>query len=285
MVTSSARAVRDWVRRPAGRLTIPALSLLALVAGAGTAGAVLVPVAADVPEPVASAGADSAGVAPPLADPVLTPGPTGFPSGLPPADLPPAEVAGPPAEVLTGWAAQVGTRVAISEVAMRAYGYAELVIAQTTPGCRLTWTTLAAIGSVESNHGRANGATLQPDGLAAPHIIGLPLDGAGGRQRIMDTDRGQLDGDVVYDRAVGPMQFIPTTWQQNGVDADNDGVKNPHDLDDAALAAGNYLCKGGRDLSTAQDWWSAILSYNDVRSYAQAVFDTADRYGTKSHRP
>jgi membrane-bound lytic murein transglycosylase B len=78
------------------------------------------------------------------------------------------------------------------------------------------------------------------------------------------------------------MQFIPTTWQEIGADADNDGVKDPHDLDDAALAAGNYLCKGSRNLTIPADWWNAILSYNDVRQYAQDVFDTANRYGQAS---
>jgi membrane-bound lytic murein transglycosylase B len=165
---------------------------------------------------------------------------------------------------------------------MQAYGYAELVLSRTTPGCRLTWTTLAAIGRVESGHGSANGAVLRTDGQAQPPIIGLPLDGQGGRMRIGDTDRGQTDGDQQFDRAVGPMQFIPTTWAESGADADGDGAKDPNDIDDAALAAGNYLCKGNRDLSTSEDWWNAILSYNDVQRYAQDVFNFANDYGVRS---
>ncbi len=39
----------------------------------------------------------------------------------------------------------------------------------------------------------------------------LPLNGANGTQAIRDTDAGQLDGDSIWDRAVGPMQFIPST--------------------------------------------------------------------------
>ena len=61
------------------------------------------------------------------------------------------------------------------------------------------------------------------------------------------------------------MQFIPSTWRTAGVDADNDTIKDPHDIDDAALAAANYLCSGARNLATPSGWWSAILSYNDVR--------------------
>jgi hypothetical protein len=281
--------VRTWSARPAGRLTLPGVLGLILVAATVTAGAVVVPATAHAPRPGsadATAGAGFIPVPPDTAQPAptgapvpgpttpLTAGPTGTPS--------PAAGVGRPADVLAAWAQQTGGRVGVPPVAMQAYGYAELVLARTTPTCRLTWTTLAAIGSVESNHGRANGATLGPDGKALPPIIGLPLDGQGGRQRINDTDKGRLDGDSTYDRAVGPMQFIPATWLGNGIDADNDGAKDPHDIDDAALAAGNYLCKNGRDLSTAQDWWNAILSYNAVRPYAQAVFDAANRYGIGS---
>jgi membrane-bound lytic murein transglycosylase B len=189
---------------------------------------------------------------------------------------------GRPADALAGWAAEVGPKVGISPVAMQAYGYAELVLAQTNRSCGLSWTTLAAIGFVESGHGQANNARLGQDGKALPEIIGLPLDGQGNRMRIADTDGGRLDKDTTFDRAIGPMQFIPTTWQEIGADADNDGVKDPHDLDDAALAAGNYLCKGSRNLTIPADWWNAILSYNDVRQYAQDVFDTANRYGQAS---
>ena len=55
-------------------------------------------------------------------------------------------------------------------------------------------------------------------------IIGLPLDGSHGVKRIEDTDDGRLDGDPVFDRAIGPLQFIPTTWEDWASDADGDGV-------------------------------------------------------------
>lgn len=288
LVARSARAVRTWSGRPSGRLVLPGLLLLGLVAAATTAGAVLIPATAPAPR-AAATGASAPASGEPTQVAVLPPvvpgqelAPTAFPTGEPAGGPPPGLIGGRPADVLAGWAQQTSARVDVPPVAMQAYGYAELVLAQTTPNCHLTWTTLAAIGHVESNHGSANDATLGPDGQAVPHIIGLPLDGKGGRQRITDTDGGQLDNDPVYDRAVGPMQFIPSTWREQGVDADNDGVKNPHDIDDAALAAGNYLCANGRDLATSEGWWNAILSYNDVRRYAQAVFDAADRYGAGS---
>ncbi|AVT36583.1 murein transglycosylase [Plantactinospora sp. BB1] len=286
----SPGAVRAWSKRPSGRLTLPALLLFALVATTGAAGAFLIPATARQARPVDTGAATSLPPPSPTV-PGFPVDPGGLPSGLPspPAFGTPSVPAPPwnatggrPSDVLAGWAGQIGPRVQISTTALQAYGYAELRVGQTTPGCQLRWTTLAAIGQVESAHGRANGAVLGANGIAAPEIIGLPLDGNGGRMRIMDTEDGRLDRDATYDRAVGPMQFIPTTWEEIGADADGDGVENPHSIDDAALAAGNYLCKGGRNLSVASDWWSAILSYNDVRPYAQEVFNMANKYGTDS---
>ncbi|MFF4889784.1 lytic transglycosylase domain-containing protein [Micromonospora chersina] len=301
LAVGAARATRAWSRRPSGRTTLPALFLLALVAATATVGALLVPAAVRKPQSVSVDATTNAPVQG-VPQPGVVPGATGVPvgpgaTGLPgtpfptltatPGGTPTGPVGGPvtpgrPADALAAWAQQVSAATGIPQVAMQAYGYAELVLAQTQRSCQLSWTTLAAIGYVESRHGSANKATLQANGVAVPEIVGAPLDGQGGRSRILDTDQGQLDHDRVYDKALGPMQFIPSTWQEIGADADNDGVKNPHDIDDAALAAGRYLCKGGRNMTIPGDWWGAILSYNDVRRYAQDVFDKADEYGRLS---
>jgi len=66
------------------------------------------------------------------------------------------------------------------------------------------------------------------------------------------------------------------------VDADNNGIPDPNNINDASLTAAEYLCKGGRDMSKADAWWGAILSYNAVQPYAQKVFDAANDYGQRS---
>lgn len=94
---------------------------------------------------------------------------------------------------------------------------------------------------------------------------------------IADTDGGVLDGDTTWDRAVGPFQFIPTTWTRWGSDGDGDGRADPQDVDDAALSAGRYPCADGKDLATGEGWSRAALSYNNSAQYLQDVYDGADR--------
>lgn len=162
--------------------------------------------------------------------------------------------------------------------ALAAYVAAAQRVEQDDPACRIGWNTLAGIGSSESSHGAFGGATLGDDGVATPLIIGVPLDGTAGNRAIPDTDGGTLDGDTTWDRAVGPLQFIPTTWEQWGADGDGDGARNPHDLDDAALAAAQYLCDAGDDLSASEGWSRAVLTYNQSGAYARKVARTATQY-------
>lgn len=185
-----------------------------------------------------------------------------------------------PADKLAAWADAL-RRLDIPPVALQSYGYAEAVLARAKPGCHLSWTLLAGIGAVESNHGRYGGAVLQPDGTSSRPIIGVPLAGVG-VERVSDTDQGLLDGDVRFDRAIGPMQFLPSTWKSWAVDADGNGRADPYDIDDAALAAGYYLCAGGADLASGSGWSSAVFSYNRVPAYVRQVYDYADAYGRAS---
>ena len=162
--------------------------------------------------------------------------------------------------------------------ALQAYRTAATLISTADPSCKLDWALLAAIGRVESDHARFGGNQLDSAGVARPGIIGLPLNGANGTALITDTDHGLLDRDTVYDRAVGPMQFIPSTWAFAGVDANGDGVKDPENMADSAAATGRYLCSGSADLSRPNDLRSAILRYNASDSYATMVTAIASAY-------
>ena len=133
--------------------------------------------------------------------------------------------------------------------------------AAANPACGITWPLLAAIGRVESNHGRFAGATLHSDGLSTPPIIGIRLDGS--RSVVVrDTDGGRLDGDPTYDHAVGPMQFIPSTWAVYRADGNGDGRYDPFNIYDAAAATASYLCQAGGNLRTGAGQQRAVWSYN-----------------------
>ena len=143
-----------------------------------------------------------------------------------------------------------GSASSIPQAALAAYQRAEAVINKADPGCAIPWELIAAIGRVESDHGRYGGNSLDEQGVARPGIYGIALNGKNNTQDISDTDGGQYDNDTRHDRAVGPMQFIPSTWSVVGVDGDSDGTRNPQDVDDAALATAVYLCSGDDDLSS-----------------------------------
>ncbi|OXM60691.1 lytic transglycosylase domain-containing protein [Amycolatopsis vastitatis] len=179
---------------------------------------------------------------------------------------------------LAQWASQVAAVTGVPARALSAYGNAELAMRADQPNCRISWATLAGIGRIESNHGQYAGAVLGADGRPSKPIVGVPLDGSAGVQAIGDTDGGRYDGDAGVDRAVGPMQFIPGTWRKWASDGNGDGLGDPQQIDDAALAAARYLCAGGRDMASPSGWWAGILSYNNSTEYAQKVFGLADGY-------
>ena len=98
------------------------------------------------------------------------------------------------------------------------------------------WYVLAAVGKVESNHGESMG----------PSSAG----------------------------AMGPMQFLPSTWETAGVDGNGDGVANIMDPKDAIPAAARYLERGG----APEDWYRAIFSYNHADWYVVKVLGVAEGY-------
>jgi hypothetical protein len=200
----------------------------------------------------------------PIADPANVPVPGVVGNGVDKGEQ--------PSQVVSGL-----SRNGIPNAALKAYSRAQQVMAQADPGCQLPWTLVAAIGRVESNHGRFGGNSLNSDGVAVPGIFGPRLDGSG-TARITDSDAGRYDGDAAFDRAVGPMQFIPQTWQLMGVDGDGDGIRNPQDIDDAAMSTAVYLCSGKVNLSKASDLNQAVLRYNHSQQYADLVISIAKAY-------
>ena len=177
------------------------------------------------------------------------------------------------------WTASAMSNHNVPRAAERAYRNAARTMASADPACQLPWTLLAGIGRVESDHGRYGGSTLGADGVSHPLIIGIQLNGAGPVAAIRDTDNGRLDEDKVWDRAVGPMQFIPSTWAGSARDGDGDGVRSPNDIDDAALAAAGYLCSGsGSVLGSGMP--AAILRYNQDDYYVALVMAFERGYRT-----
>jgi peptidoglycan hydrolase CwlO-like protein len=98
------------------------------------------------------------------------------------------------------------------------------------------WYVLAAVGKVESNHGEN---------------IGSSSSGA-----------------------MGPMQFLPSTWETAGVDGNGDGAANIMDPRDAIPAAAGYLRSGG----APRDWYRALFTYNHADWYVLKVLGVAEGY-------
>ncbi|RNL61395.1 hypothetical protein EFK50_17930 [Nocardioides marmoriginsengisoli] len=165
---------------------------------------------------------------------------------------------------------------------MRAYAGAELILKREQPGCHLSWNTLAGIGWIESQHGTLGDRTIGPDGRSSTPIIGPALDG-GKFAAIRSTPASaEWHGDDTWEHAVGPLQFISSTWGRWAADGDGDGVADPLDLDDAAVAAGRYLCADAHDLSTGPGWSAAIHSYNHSNEYVLDVLSAANTYAERS---
>ncbi|BCW71321.1 lytic transglycosylase domain-containing protein [Arthrobacter sp. NicSoilB8] len=179
------------------------------------------------------------------------------------------------------WLTHAATQTGIPARALQAYVAAAGAADSSAPTCGIGWNTVAAIGYVESGHGTHGGGSLTAAGQASRPIVGPSLDGDG-FAAIADTDAGALDGDAQWDHAVGPMQFIPSTWRLYGRDGNGDGKADPFNIDDAALTAASYLCAHGRDLTSSQGWADAIYSYNQSETYVNQVRDRATAYAAQS---
>ncbi|WP_425296141.1 lytic transglycosylase domain-containing protein, partial [Nocardia abscessus] len=164
----------------------------------------------------------------------------------------------------------VGGALGIPEVVLAAYRNAELALGSSAPGCGLSWHLLAGIGRIESGHAR--GGRTDAAGTTVSPILGPALDGSLPGNEVIRAADGE------YVRALGPMQFLPGTWGGYGADGNGDGVADPHNVFDAALAAGKYLCSGGVDLRDRSQELRAVLRYNNSMAYAANVLSWSAAY-------
>ncbi|HEY2225873.1 lytic transglycosylase domain-containing protein, partial [Actinomycetospora sp.] len=190
-------------------------------------------------------------------------------------DVPPS---GLPTDLGSGGPEMTGSGLGIPETVLAAYRSAATTVDRGAPGCRLSWPLVAGIGKVESGH--ASGGAVDADGTTLSPILGPRLTGTGGNAAIPDTDRGTLDHDPVWDRAVGPTQFIPSSWHTYGADGNGDGREDPDNVFDAGLATARYLCAGGGDLASADARHDAVLRYNHSEAYVATVLRWADAYAS-----
>ena len=165
----------------------------------------------------------------------------------------------------------------IPVLTMDSYLRAEKTIAQNNPTCAIPWWLIAGIGRAESNHGRFGGAVISANGTVTPSIIGVPLNGQG-FAAIRDTDKGLYDGDTEWDRAVGVMQFIPGTWNRWKGDGNGDGLFDPQNLYDGALATAQYLCSSAPNLTNDEYRRQAVYAYNHSNSYVDFVLAKGHEY-------
>jgi hypothetical protein len=168
----------------------------------------------------------------------------------------------PPRKGAEGNAPPAGTPQAVLAAAYRK------AVSRSPAGCHLKVAHLAAVGQVES--GSIGGRSVTADHRVTPAIYGPLLDG-GPFAVIRDSDGGSYDGASDFDRAMGPLQFLPGTWSWAGRDGDGDGRRDPQNVFDAASATADYLCHGGRDLARSGDLRAAVLSYNQSGAYHSAV--------------
>jgi membrane-bound lytic murein transglycosylase B len=173
-----------------------------------------------------------------------------------------------------------GDASGIPGTVLAAYQKAARDLAFSMPGCHITWPLLAGIGKVESGH--ASGGKVDANGNTRGKILGPVLNGGPGMAAIADTDQGAYDGNTSWDRAVGPMQFIPGTWNAFGADGNGDGTKDPHNVFDAARAAGDYLCSGGANLADPQGLVQAVLRYNHSMDYVSTVLRWMQTYSKQT---
>ncbi|MEV2234994.1 NlpC/P60 family protein [Streptomyces phaeochromogenes] len=186
-----------------------------------------------------------------------------------------------------GGIAEGGSAADIPPRMLAAYKKAVQQVGKHVPKCQgMRWPILAGIAKVESNH--AVGRNIADNGDIRPKIYGVLLNGSGvggNTSVIPDTDGGKWDSRSQGERAVGPFQFLPSTWE--GVWKHSGGAKaaDPHNADYAALGATIYLCGNDRDLTKRAQLKAAIWQYNQSGEYVANVLGWIDQYTADAEDP
>ena len=177
-------------------------------------------------------------------------------------------------------ATAAGGALGIPPVVFSAYLAAEANAPSIGADCEVDWPVIAGIWKVESQHATTGRRSVDSDGQVTPPLYGIVLDGATPGTRIVpDTDQGVLDGDPVWDRAVGPAQFLPGSWESYGRDGNGNGIADPQNVYDAALATVAYLClRSPGDYMQPDDLTRALYGYNNSTEYVDTVTGWVDYY-------
>lgn len=194
-------------------------------------------------------------------------------------------------------------QLGFSLIAFDAYRKAAAAVADEPAICAIDWATIGGIANIESFHGTLGNRFVTANGNLSRPLLGVLLDGGASEAdgeiddgvagdsgatstasfaRIPDSDGGALDGSAEFDRALGPMQFLPSTWRRYGADGNADGVNDPHNIYDSALGAANYLCAVAKEIDSGA-LELRLRSYNDSQTYVNKVLDDAARLRTVSN--
>lgn len=237
---------------PAPRRRKPAVVIAAVVvvAGALVAGILLAPKQQETTNTAATAGP-------------ATSRPTVKPTTTPQTSTPPKV---PEASEFDAWASKTSQWLDVPLRAMVGYAKATTKLSKDVPGCHLSWVTLAAVGKVTTDHGRAHGGQFGTTG-----VLDKPL----GTIEVRDFSNKV----VSTANAAGPMQLAPAIWGRYQASASG-GKPDVQNIDDAALTTGRALCADGHDLSQGQVWWDSVGTLQPAPLFLHRTLATVNVYGT-----
>ena len=201
----------------------------------------------------------------PIADPANVPVPGLVGNGVDPGEQ--------PTQVVSGL-----SRNGIPDAALKAYSRAQQVLAQVDPACQLPWTLVAAIGRVESNHGRFGGNSLNSDGVAVPGHLrptagrhpARPGSATPTRARSTATPPSTAPSGRCSSSPVPGARWVSTATATASGTRRTSTTRRCRPASTCAPATMN--------LSKASDLNQAVLRYNHSQSYVDLVVSIAKAY-------